>query len=95
MKSIYSNINILALCWLLITFLSCSDNDGVSQLPKPVPLEMKVNSKNLVMGDQLQVTISVDTTEKEKLTSNEEFDIYLSALSGLEDLSDDIFEDFP
>lgn len=85
---------IMSICLLIGLAYSCSD-DKISPLPKPVPLEVTLASKSLVMGDVLKMEISVDNPNNEALVTNEELDIYLSAKTGLNDISDKIFDNFP
>lgn len=87
-KLIYA---LLPICVWAIVIVGCSD-DSMETLSEAVPLKMAVNNKSLVMGDHLIVDFTVDGDE---LTANEDFDIYLTAKKGADDVSETVFESLP
>ena len=47
------------------------------------------------MGDKLVLTIKVNDEDNPEAVSNEDFDIYLTAKDGTEDVSKVVFKYFP
>lgn len=82
---------ILSAFLLMLSVVGCKEDNLIDVLPQAVPLTVTVDSKNLVMGDHLIMTFKVDG---EGDTSNEDFDIYLTAKSGTEDKAQ-LFKGFP
>lgn len=84
----------LSACLLATGFAGC-DDDAMAPLPESVPLIMEVSGKSFVMGDKLVLTIKVNDEDNPEAVSNEDFDIYLTAKDGTEDVSKVVFKDFP
>ncbi len=85
---------LLPVCLLSISLTGCDDETKYRPLPEAVPLTMSINEKAFVMGEHLKVDISVDAdAEGNELGANEDFDIYFTAKSGTEDVSE-VFEPF-
>lgn len=89
-KAIYAILSVL----MVAVLYSCTKN-LLDPLVKPVPLQVKLSSQSLVMGDELTIEIFVDEEENPEVTAPEEFDIYFSAKSGTTDVSDAVFENLP
>lgn len=85
---------ILPVCLLFITFAGC-DDDLVEPLPEAVPLAVEISGKSFVMGEVLTLTVKVNDANNPDLTSNEDFDVYLTAKDGDTDVTQKAFTDFP
>lgn len=85
----------LPVCLLMIGFSGCKDDDGVAPLPEAVPLIIEVSEKSFVMGETLTYTVKVDQTKAPGASANEDFDVYLSAKDGVNDVSGKVFKSFP
>lgn len=84
----------LPACLLAIGLQGCEDETLYNALPEEVPLTMTVNSNAFAMGESLKVDIKVNKdAEGNEVVANEDFDIYFSAKSGSEDVSN-LFEPF-
>lgn len=84
----------LPACLLAISLQGCEDETLYNALPEEVPLTMTVNSNAFAMGESLKVDIKVNKdAEGNEVVANEDFDIYFSAKSGSEDVSN-LFEPF-
>ena len=73
----------------------CTDNDKVAALAEPVPLKMTLNSKDLVMGETLEITFDVTGTEEGKKMMNEDLNIRLSAKTDRGAVDHLLFDNFP
>lgn len=92
MKNIFYKI--LPMCLVAMGLAGCEDETKYLPLPKAVPLTMQVNDKVFAMGEHLIVDFAVNPdADGNEVTSNEEFDIYFTAKSGSDDVSN-LFEDF-
>lgn len=80
---------------LTIGFAGCNDDDVVDPLPETVPLIVEASAESFVQGETLTLTFRVKDDNKEGLSSNEDFDIYLSAKDGAIDVSKELFISFP
>lgn len=85
---------ILPACLLAIGLQGCDDETRYNPLPEAVPLTMTVNGQAFAMGEHLRVDIEVNKdAEGNEVTPNEDFDVYFTAKSGSEDVSD-LFDPF-
>ena len=71
------------------------DDDAVEPLPETVPLIIEASGKSFVMGEELTLTVKVNDEKNPQLTTNEDFDVYLTAKDGEMDVSKIAFKDFP
>lgn len=90
-KTIYK---FLPACLLAISFASCED-EATMPLPETVPLIVETSGKSFVMGETLTLTVKVNDEKNPDLTSNEDFDIYLTVKDGGTDVSEKLFKEFP
>lgn len=80
---------------LLSALVGCVDKRAKSDpLPSTVPLQMSVNRLDFVMGEEVELTISVAGQDEEK-TLNEDLSIDLSAKVGKNHVDRLLFDDFP
>lgn len=84
----------LPVCLLATGFAGC-DDDAVEPLPETVPLIIEASGKSFVMGEELTLTVKVNDEKNPQLTTNEDFDVYLTAKDGEMDVSKIAFKDFP
>lgn len=92
MKNIFYKI--LPVCLLAACLAGCQDETQYLPLAEAVPLTMQVNDKSFAMGERLVVDIAVNPDEDgNTVVANEDFDIYFTAKSGTDDVSD-VFENF-
>lgn len=84
------------LCFSLFFFIGCKE-DELEPLPETVPLVTTLNKTSFVMGDQVEVTISIDHSKDESLVANEDFTVRFTAKKsgGEEDVSSTLFDNFP
>lgn len=80
---------------MTLVFISSCTRDLLDPLAKPVPLQVKLSSQSLVMGDELSIEVFVDDPSNPNLVTNEDFDIYLSAKAGSTDVAKAVFENLP
>ena len=76
----------LPVCLLATGFAGC-DDDAVEPLPETVPLIIEASGKSFVMGEELTLTVKVNDEKNPQLTTNEDFDVYLTAKDGETDVS--------
>lgn len=93
-KKIYTLTSVSLLLVLLAIVSSCR-KDLLNPLAKPVPLQMKLSSQSLVMGDELTIDIFVDDPTNPNLVTHEEIDVYLTAKAGTTDVASAVFENLP
>ena len=85
---------ILPACLLAIGLQGCDDETRYNPLPEAVPLTMTVNGQAFAMGEHLKVDIEVNKdADGNEVNPNEDFDIYFTAKSGNEDVSN-LFDPF-
>lgn len=95
MKKVYFIIYILVV-FFTFSWVGCKE-DELAPLPETVPLVATLNRTDFVMGDKVEITLSVDRSKNEKLVANEDFAVRFSAKkSGTEeDVTATLFEEFP
>lgn len=93
MKNIFYRI--LPACLLVVSCLAgCEDETKYLPLPKAVPLTMSINENAFVMGERLIVDLVINPdADGNEAVANEDFDIYFTAKSGTDDMSD-LFKEF-
>ena len=84
----------LPVCLLATGFAGC-DDDAVEPLPETVPLIIESKWKKLCDGRRMTLTVKVNDEKNPQLTTNEDFDVYLTAKDGEMDVSKIAFKDFP
>lgn len=81
---------------LAVVILSgCAEESKRAALAEPVQLRMSFNATDLVMGETLEITFAVTSTEEGKTAMNEDLDIRLSATTANGDVDRLLFDDFP
>lgn len=79
---------------LALGVTGCSE-EKMAPLPGTVPLRMSVNTTDLVMGENLEITFDVTGTDEGKTTTNEDVSIKLSATSNQKPVDCLLFDGFP
>lgn len=92
MKNIFYKI--IPVCLLAVCLVGCEEDTMYKPLPKAVPLTMSINDNAFVMGERLVVDLVINPdAEGNSVVANEEFDVYFTAKTGTEDMSE-LFKDF-
>ncbi|WP_294544817.1 DUF5006 domain-containing protein [uncultured Bacteroides sp.] len=95
MKKILRMAYLWTLLLIVVGLSGCSDDEPIAPLAEPVPLKMSLNSKDLVMGEVMEITFDVTGTEEGKKVMNEDLNIRLSAKTNRGAVDQLLFDDFP